>query len=263
MDSVLIDLGFIQIRWYSFLILTALIIGYFLVLRETKKRNISKDELNDLLFYLIIISILGARVYYVLFNLKYYLQNPAEIIMMWHGGLAIHGGIIAAVIFLVIYCKKKKINTLLMTDILVVPLVLAQAIGRWGNFFNGEAFGRTVSLDFLKNLHLPKIIIDGMYINGAYREPTFLYESILCLIGFILLIIIRKRLKIKTGTLTGIYLIWYGIIRLIIETFRSDSLMLGPLKMAQIVSIIGIIIGVYIIIKSKNNKLYTKDKLVK
>ena len=90
MDSVLIDLGFIQIRWYSFLILIALIIGYFLVLKETKKRNISKDELNDLLFYLIIISILGARVYYVLFNLKYYLQNPAEIIMMWHGGLAIH-----------------------------------------------------------------------------------------------------------------------------------------------------------------------------
>ena len=263
MNSVLFDLGFIEIKWYSFLILIAMIIGYFLVIRETKKKNIDKDELNDLLFYMIIIAILGARLYYVLFNLKYYLANPQEIIMVWHGGLAIHGGIIGALIFLVIYCKKKKINTLLLTDILAIPLILAQAIGRWGNFFNGEAFGRDVSLKFLRNMHLPKFIINGMYINGIYREPTFLYESLFCLIGFIIIIIIRKKIKIKTGTITGFYLIWYGIGRIIIETFRSDSLMLGPLKIAQIVSIIGIIIGIYLIIKSKNNKLYLKDKLMK
>ena len=112
-------------------------------------------------------------------------------------------------------------------------------------------------------MHLPKFIINGMYINGIYREPTFLYESLFCLIGFIIIIIIRKKIKIKTGTITGFYLIWYGIGRIIIETFRSDSLMLGPLKIAQIVSIIGIIIGIYLIIKSKNNKLYLKDKLMK
>ena len=178
MNSILFDLGFIEIRWYSFLILVSMIIGYFLVLNETKKKNISNDEINDLLFYLIIVSILGARIYYVLFNLKYYLSNPLEILMMWHGGLAIHGGIIAALIFLIIYCKKEKTNLLLMTDILVVPLILAQAIGRWGNFFNGEAYGRNVTLEFLKSLHLPKFIIKGMYINGIYREPTFLYESV-------------------------------------------------------------------------------------
>ena len=263
MNSILFDLGFIEIRWYSFLILVSMIIGYFLVLNETKKKNISNDKINDLLFYLIIVSILGARIYYVLFNLKYYLSNPLEILMMWHGGLAILGGIIAALIFLIIYCKKEKINLLLMTDILVVPLILAQAIGRWGNFFNGEAYGRNVTLEFLKSLHLPKFIIKGMYINGIYREPTFIYESVLCLIGFLILVIIRKKIKIKTGTLTSIYLIWYGIIRLIIETFRADSLMLGPLKIAQIVSVIGIISGVYLIIKIKNNKLYMKDKLIK
>lgn len=263
MDSILLDLGFIQIRWYSFLILVGLVLGYFLVFKETKKRNITNDELNDLLFYLIIISIVGARVYYVLFNLKYYWANPIEIIMLWHGGLAIHGGILAGLIFLIIYCKKKKINTLLMTDIIVVPLILAQAIGRWGNFFNSEAYGRVVSLKFLQNLHLPKFIINGMCINGVYYEPTFLYESVLSVIGFILLIIIRKKFKIKTGTLTSIYLIWYGIERLIIETFRADSLMLGPIKMAQFISIISIIAGIYLITKVKNNKLYTKDKLIK
>ena len=263
MDSVLFDLGFIQIRWYSVLILIALIIGYILVWNEVKKKNMTNEELIDLAFYLIIFSFLGARIYYVLFNLKYYLANPLEIVMIWHGGLAIHGGIIAGLIFLIFYTKKHKINLLLMTDMIVVSLILAQAIGRWGNFFNGEAYGRIVSLSFLKNLHLPQFIIDGMYINGAYREPTFLYESILCFIGFIALVIIRKKAKIKTGDLTGIYLIWYGIIRLIIESFRSDSLMLGPLKMAQIVSIIGIIMGIYLIVKSRKNKLYSKDKLIK
>ena len=119
-----------------------------------------------------------------------------------------------------------------------------------------------VSLSFLENLHLPKFIINGMYINGLYREPTFLYESLICFIGFLLLIIIRNKAKIKTSNLTSIYLIWYGIERLIIESFRSDSLMLGPLKIAQIVSIIAIIGGIYLLVKSKNNKLYSKDKLI-
>ena len=263
MDSVLFDLGFIQIRWYSFLILIALILGYALVLKEAKKKNMTNEELTDLAFYLIIFSILGARLYYVLFNLDYYLANPIEIIMMWHGGLAIHGGIIAGLIFLIVYCKKKNINLFLMTDMIVVSLILAQAIGRWGNFFNREAFGRIVSLDFLKGLHLPQFIIDGMYINGAYREPTFLYESIICFIGFIILITVRKKVKIKSGDLTGIYLIWYSIGRIIIESFRSDSLMLGPVKIAQIISILGIIIGIYVIINVRKNKLYSKDKLIK
>ena len=162
MDSVLFDLGFIQVRWYSFLILISMIIGYFLVWKEVKKKDLSIDELNDLLFYLIIVSMLGARVYYVLFNLKYYLADPKEIFMVWNGGLAIHGGIIAGLIFLIIYCKKKKLNLFLLTDIIVVPLILAQSIGRWGNFFNGEAFGRVVSLSFLKNMHLPNFIINGI-----------------------------------------------------------------------------------------------------
>ena len=262
MNSIMLDLGFFQIRWYSFFILIAIFFGGFLVYKEAVKKGIEKDQLIDIMFYTIIIGILGARIYYVLFNLDYYLKNPIEIIQIWNGGLAIHGGLIAALIFLLIYFKKKKMNLLLFLDIIVVGLILAQAIGRWGNFFNGEAFGRDVSIEFLKNLHLPKFIIDGMHIGSTYKEPTFLYESLLSLIGFIILIIIRKLKKLKTGTLTSIYLIWYGISRLIIETFRSDSLMLGSIKVAQLVSIIGIASGIIILYRSiKYNKLYIEDKI--
>lgn len=262
MNSVLFDLGFFQIKWYSFFILSAIIVAYIIISREVKKKGLNGDDFTDILFYGIIVGILGARIYYVLFNLDYYFHFPKEIIMIWNGGLAIHGGILSTLIFLIIYTKKKKINLLLLLDTIVVGLIIGQAIGRWGNFFNSEAYGRIVSRTTLENMHIPKFIINGMKIGGKYREPTFLYESILSIIGFIILLIVRKLKGIKTGTLTSVYLIWYGISRLIVETFRSDSLMLGPIKMAQLISIIGIISGIVLLIRSiKKNKLYTKDKL--
>ena len=263
MDRVLFDFGIFQIKWYSFFIFMGVITASFLILKETRKKNIKDDNIIDILFYGIIIGILGARIYYVLFNLNYYLSNPIEIIQIWNGGLAIHGGIIATFIFLIIYTKKKKMNLLLLLDIIVVGLIIAQAIGRWGNFFNGEAYGRVVSLSSLENLHLPKFIIEGMYIGGKYREPTFLYESILSLICFIILLIVRRLKNIKTGQICGIYCIWYGIERFIIETFRSDSLMLGPLKVAQVISILALILGIYLFTKNIKNskKLYKEDKL--
>ena len=261
MNSVLLDLGFIQIKWYSFFILIGVIVAYTLIYKELKKKKALEEDINNIIFYSLLLGILGARIYYVIFNNDYYASNLKEIFMIWNGGLAIHGGIITTIIFLVLYTGKKKINLLLLLDAMVVGVIIAQAIGRWGNFFNGEAYGRIVSKSFLESLHLPKFIINGMKINGYYREPTFLYESVLSLIGFIVLLLTRKIKSIKTGTITSIYFIWYGISRLIIETFRSDSLMLGSIKMAQLVSIIGIIIGIIVLIYSiKKNKLYENDK---
>lgn len=264
MDSVFFSIGNISIRWYSICILTAMIIASIIIRKETQKKELSKEDLIDILFYGIIIGILGARLYYVIFNWSYYWSNPQEILMIWHGGLAIHGGIIATLIFLLIYGKKKKIHTLLLLDIIVVGLLIAQSIGRWGNFFNQEAYGRIVSLEFLENLHLPKFIIQGMQIDGLYREPTFLYESIFSMLGFLILLGIRKIPKLKVGQLTGSYLIWYGIERCIIESFRSDSLMIGHYKMAQIVSFIAVLSGIYLIIKNcKREKNYAEEKLYK
>ena len=263
MNSVLFDFGIFQIKWYSFLILVGIILGGTLAYRESYRKGLNRDRFIDILFYGVLIGIIGARLYYVIFNFDYYKTNLIEILEVWNGGLAIHGGIIAGTAFMYFYTKKKKINFWLLLDILVVGLILAQAIGRWGNFFNGEAYGRDVTLDFLQFLHLPKFIIDGMYINGIYREPTFLYESIFNLIGFFILINLRKKKSLRTGMISSIYLIWYGLFRCIIESFRSDSLMLGPIKVAQLISIIGIILGVVLLIYSKKkHKLYREDKLV-
>ena len=259
MNSVAIKICSLEVTWYSLFILTGVIIGYILILKEAKRHNIDEKFVNDSVFWCVIFGILGARVYYVLFNLDYYLSYPTEIIKIWNGGLAIHGGIIFGLLVFIYYCRKYKINLLKYLDIIVPSLVLAQALGRWGNFFNGEAHGPVVALEFLQKLHLPKFIIDGMYINGNYYHPTFLYESFFCLLCFIILIILRRNKDIKTGTLTGIYLVWYGILRFLIESLRTDSLMLWNIKMAQLVSIIMNLIGVIIIIISiKNKSLYNE-----
>lgn len=249
-----IDLGFINIHYYSICLFIAIIVGGQIVLKEAKKKNINENTIIDLLFWTIIIGVIGARIYFVLFNLDYYQSNPSEIIAVWHGGLAIHGGIIAALIFIYFYTKKKNINTLKILDILVVGLIIAQAIGRWGNFFNGEAHGPACTKQLLESFYLPDFIINGMHINGTYYIPTFLIESTWCLIGFIILLWFRQRKNTKKGQTTGLYLIWYGIGRFIVESLRTDSLIFINLKMAQIVSLIMIIIGIIIIIKQKGEK---------
>ena len=255
----IIDLGFISIHVYSLFLFVAMICGSFLAIREAKKQGIEEDFIINLLFYAIIFGIIGARIYFVMFHFDYYSSNPLDIFKIWEGGLAIHGGIIAAIITIYIYCHKYKVELLKTLDILVVGLIIAQAIGRWGNFFNSEAHGPETTLAYLTSLHLPQFIIDGMYINGSYYIPTFFFESVFCLIGFIILIILRKNKNLKIGQLTSFYLIWYGLIRFFIESFRTDSLMLFSFKIAQIVSIIMIIIGIIVLIKSKKNKFYNKE----
>ena len=263
MNDVMLNLGMFQIKWYSFFIFLAMLTACLIIFKESKKKNVPDNYLTNLIFYGLIIGILGARLYYVIFNLDYYLNNPSQIFAIWNGGLAIHGGLISALIFLMIYSRKNKINILQILDIIVVGVIIAQAIGRWGNFFNQEAYGNIISLQALKNMHLPKFIIDGMYISGSYREPTFLYESICSLIGFILLLILRATKKLKTGQLTAIYLIWYGIVRFGIETLRSDSLMLGQIKVAQLVSLLFVISGIALFIYSYiKKKKYCFDKIV-
>lgn len=250
MEKVALDLGPIQIYWYSIFIFIGMLVACFLIYKEAKKRGIDEDFLVNLTFNTIIIGIIGARLYYVLFNFSYYLDNPVEIFQIWNGGLAIHGGIIAGLLFIIYYCKKHEVNLWKILDIIVVGLIIAQAIGRWGNFFNSEAYGPITTASHLKSLGIPQFIIDGMYILGDYRQPTFFYESVWCLFGFLAMLIIRQYKYLKIGQLTSFYLIWYGIIRFIIEAMRTDSLMLGPLKMAQLVSLVFIVSGIIIFIKS-------------
>ncbi len=265
MDRVALEIGPIQIYWYSIFIFLGLLIASIIIFKEARKRNIDEDFLINLIFNTIIIGLIGARVYYVLFNIPYYASNPIEILAVWNGGLAIHGGIFAAVTFILIYCKKKNVNSLQLLDIIVVGLIIAQAIGRWGNFFNSEAYGQVTTYAELKAQQIPTFIINGMYILGEYRQPTFFYESTWCFAGFLAMLIIRKYKYLKRGQLTGFYLFWYGLGRLLIEGLRTDSLMLGPIKIAQVVSLVFIIMGIvlffYNLIKSTptDKRLYTED----
>lgn len=256
MNPVFLDLGVIQVYWYSVFILLGFLVGGTLALWEAKKWEISEDFMVNLFFYIIIFAFLGARIYYILFNLEYYMNDPISMIKVWEGGLAIHGGIIACIIFIIFYTKKYKVDTLRILDILAVSLIIGQAIGRWGNFLNGEAYGPATTLSFLKGLHLPQFIIDGMFINGTYYQPTFLYESIGCLIGFVVLLIFRRRKHTKIGHVTALYLIWYGVLRFFIESLRQDSLMLGDFKMAQIVSIVLILSGVIMFIRLRKGSVF-------
>ena len=260
MDPI-INLGIISIHWYSVFIFIGILIGSNLAIKEAKKHGYEEDFIVNLLFLAVIIGIIGARIYYVIFNFDYYKDNLIEIFKVWNGGLAIHGGIIAGFITIAIICYKRKVNLLRILDYLVVGLIVAQAIGRWGNFFNGEAHGAITSLSYLESLHLPDFIIDGMYINGNYYIPTFLYESVWCFIGFIIMVILRRKKFMKIGYLTSFYLVWYGIERFFVEGMRTDSLMFLSLKVAQVVSLIMMIIGIVLFIYSlKKSKKYEEGE---
>lgn len=255
MSPVMISIGNFEIRWYSVFILIAFFVATYLIEKEAKRFDIDKNFIFNLLFWTLIFGIIGARIYYVMFDWEYYSNNIGEIIKIWNGGLAIHGGIIAGLLTILIYTKKYKQRTVRYLDFIVVGLLIGQAIGRWGNFFNSEAHGIATSLEHLKKLHIPNFIIKGMKINGVYYTPTFLYESIFCLIGFIIICLIRRNKYIKVGTPTALYLIIYGIIRFFIERSRTDALMFCGFKIASIVSVIMIIIGIImLIINSKKGK---------
>lgn len=252
MNPIAFSVGSFSVYWYSLCILLAFTLGFILAKIEIKRHpEILPTFFYDYFFYLVPIVIIGARLYYVLFEWNYYKSNLLEILQVWNGGLAIHGGVIAGIIFTYFYTRKYKINIFRFMDIVVPSLVLGQAIGRWGNFFNQEAYGPVVDLKFLKDIHLPDFIINGMKINGLYHHPTFFYESMTCFICFVIIILLQKLYKkLKVGTLVGIYFIIYGTERFIVEGLRQDSLMLGSIRVAQLVSVIMVLVGIVFIVLS-------------
>ena len=255
MSSIVFSVGSFEVRWYSVILLVAFIISMFVIKKETKRFDISGDFVFNMLFWALIFGIIGARLYYVIFEWNYYSNNLGEILKIWNGGLAIHGGIIGGLLAIVAYVKKYRSRVVRFTDFIVPGLIIGQAIGRWGNYFNQEAHGILTTLEHLKSLHIPEFIIEGMKINGVYYTPTFLYESLACVLGFIIICIVRRGRYVKVGTPTALYLIIYGIIRLFIERSRTDALMFCGFKVAFIVSIIMITVGVIMfIINSKKSK---------
>lgn len=239
-DPVAISIGPIKIYWYGIIIALAMLIGISLATKEAQKLGFEEDTMVDMALWAIPIGFIGARLYYVLFKWDYYIQNPSEIIAIWNGGIAIYGGLIAGGLAVYWFARRKKMTLTLLLDILAPSVLLAQSIGRWGNFINQEAHGGAVSRQFLETLYLPEFIIEQMNINGTYYHPTFLYESLWSLLGFILLIILRNQKGLlRRGEVALSYVIWYSFGRFFIEGMRTDSLWIGDIMRAsQVLSLV-------------------------
>ncbi len=242
-NNTIFSYGPITLYWYGFFIGLSLLLGYLLVLKFSKYFHILKDDLNDLALWLILFSLIGARVYEIFLEWSYYWQNPIEILKIWQGGLAIHGVIIAGLIVIYLFSKKRKISFLRLTGLIVPSLALGQAIGRFGNWFNQELFGLPSNLPWAIPIEITNRPTE--FINYTHFHPTFLYESIGNLIIFLILILIILKFKDKLnksylGLINlSIYLILYSLLRFSLEFIRIDPtpLFLG-LRWPQIFSLV-------------------------
>lgn len=244
MDRVAFSIFGIDIMWYGILMAVGMILGTLIAIKEAKRVGIKEDYVLDLAIFAIPIGLFGARLYYVIFNWEYYSQNISQILNFRGGGMAIHGALIGGILTGYVFTKIRKIDFLKMADAVILGMPLAQSIGRWGNFINQEAHGGPTDLPW------------GIMVDGVKVHPTFLYESVWDLAIFIFLLVFRKKKKYE-GQVIVYYIILYSLGRFFIEGLRTDSLMIGPLKMAQVISLVGIIGGIishiYLIKKNRLN----------
>lgn len=243
---ILFQAGPLAIRWYGLLIASAVLIGVSLSQYLAKRRNVDPNLIGDLAIWLVIAAIPCARLYYVLFEWQQYAQHPDQIIAIWKGGIAIHGAIIGGTLAALLFARIQKTSFWLLADLVAPSLILGQAIGRWGNFFNSEAFGRPTNLPW--KLYIPPQQRPPGYISYEYFHPTFLYESLwnLMVFGILMTLFFRdlqRKPRLKVGTLILLYMVAYSAGRFWIEGLRTDSLMFGPLRMAQMVSLGAIALG--------------------
>ncbi len=244
---IIFELGPVTLRWYGLLIASSVLIGVTLSQYLAKYRQINPDLIGDFAVWLVIAAIPCARLYYVAFQWEQYAQNPGEIFAIWRGGIAIHGAILGGTLAAIIFARIQKVSVWQIADVVAPSVILGQAIGRWGNFFNNEAFGRPTDLPW--KLYIPPQNRPPGYGNFEFFHPTFLYESLWNLGIFALLLFlffwgVRNARRLKPGTIALVYMIGYSSGRVWIEGLRMDSLMLGPLRIAQVISLIAIALGI-------------------
>lgn len=251
----------VDIYWYAIIIISGLVIAMWLSSREAVRAGLREEDVTDFMLAGIPIAFIGARLYYVLFNIGPYLNDPIQIFNLRSGGLAIYGGLIAGGLWLLFFCQRNFIPTWTFLDIAAPSVLLAQAIGRWGNFMNQEAYGPVTTRSFLEGLHLPDFIINNVYIEGAYRQPTFLYESVWGALGFIVLVILRKKKGLfKEGEVALSYVIWYSFGRFFIEGLRTDSLYLfGSIRVSQLLSLVLFLGSCFLLVWRRRKKKQLKD----
>lgn len=235
------------IKWYGLLIAVGFLLAVIYGLWRAKEFDVNPDHMIDITLICTLLAFIGARLYYVFFcaDTATYLADPLSILYIWNGGIAIYGAVIAAFLGGLLMCRVFKVNTLAMFDLASLGFLIGQALGRWGNFFNQEAFGGNTTLPWGMT---GDMIISG--VNGSGYDtslpvhPTFLYESLWCILGFVLLHILSKKAYTFKGKLFCGYLVWYGIGRFFIEGLRTDSLMIGTMRTSQLVAVLAVIGGI-------------------
>ena len=241
MHPTLVRIGPLEIRYYGLMYVIAIVVGIILLRTEIPRKRISmtKDDIIGFAFWTVIGGIIGARIYYVIFMWSsFYVQNPLEIFAIWHGGLAIHGGIIGGSAAVFLYAKVKKLNFFDLNDAVSPMLALGQAFGRFGNFMNGDAHGIPTGLPW--GIVFPRESVAGDEFPGQPLHPVMLYELALNLMSFFILWKLRKK-DHKSGFIFATYILNYGVIRFFVSFLRADSLMLGRLRGAQVLSAIFVV----------------------
>jgi prolipoprotein diacylglyceryl transferase len=238
---IAVSIAGFDIRWYGILIASGALLALYISYRRAPRCGLASEDVLDIVLGILPAGILGARIYYVIFNWDYYSHFPSEIINIRSGGLAIHGGLILGMTTAYVICRYKKISFIDAADLILPSVALAQAIGRWGNFFNNEAYGTETTLPWA-------IIIDDKSVH-----PTFLYESVWCFIMFIALSYAFKRRKFS-GQIACMYGLLYAPERFLVEGLRTDSLMIGFLRQAQVISIVIFVVSLalYMYLKRRN-----------
>ena len=244
-------IGNFSIRWYGILIAIGLLLAMMYGLKRSREWNISADDLSDVIIFSIIFGVIGARLYYIIFdpNRSTDFTSFKDYLQIWNGGLGIYGGIIAAFITAFVVCRIKKISFGAVYDIAALGFLIGQAIGRWGNFFNREAYGAATSLPW-------RMVVNS---TGTGYHPCFFYESLWCILGFVLLHIYSKRRKFN-GEIFLLYVMWYGFGRFFIEGLRSDSLYLGTMKVSQVVAMGSFLIALILLITRRLQLRETKTE---
>ncbi len=272
LDRVFLELGPLTIYWYGVIIAFGAFIGLFLATREANRLGLKKDIIVDLIVFAIPIAIICARIYYVIFEWDQYKGGTWwDVFAIWNGGIAIHGALIGSVLTAIVFARVKKVSFWQLADIVAPSLILGQAIGRWGNFMNQEAHGGPIAEATYNSFHqyLPDFIMNQMCIDGVMYHPTFLYESFWDILVFIFLLLLRRFNPVR-GEVFLAYAMTYSIGRYFVESMRTDSLVSGGLRTAQVISIVIIVVGIALIIYRRKSgmakhrydgtKIASKDK---
>ena len=262
MHPVLIHIGPLVIRWYGFMIAIAFLVGIWLAGKEAQRKGIDSEKLQDFFLYLLIGAVIGARLYYVAFaDWAGFSDNPLSVFAVWQGGLAIHGGILGGLLVCVFYTRRQKVSFWKFADMLAPSLILGQAIGRIGCFFNGDAHGYPTDMPW-GLVYAPESPAGQMF-PGQPLHPTQLYEMLFNFIIFGILWKVRKKSKVD-GHLFFFYVILYSAIRIFVEHFRADKLTyLENISSAQSIGIIGIMLSLILIFVLKRKKMTHDDLEVK